>query len=118
MERRAAAAALLIVLVLGCLALWVGIPAGWLWVTKDLDAKGARFIIVIAGSIASMFGAAYFLRRLEDAYVRAGRAPGEERSGVLDSLLVVSAVVAIVALVIWWALIADNPNPSGPLQPL
>jgi hypothetical protein len=105
-------------LVAGSLAMWVGIPTGWLYVTKEIDAKGVRFIVVIAGIVASMAGAAILLRRLEGVYLSAGRSRGDERDAPLDMILVVSAVVAIVALVVWWALIADNPSPSGPLQPL
>jgi hypothetical protein len=33
-------------------------------------------------------------------------------------MLIASAVVALILLVLWWAFLADNPNPSGPLQPL
>ena len=40
------------------------------------------------------------------------------RLTLLDAFLVASAVVALVALVGWWAFLADSPNPSGPLQPL
>jgi hypothetical protein len=37
---------------------------------------------------------------------------------LLAVFLVVSAIIAAVALVVWWALLADSSNPSGPLQPL
>jgi len=37
---------------------------------------------------------------------------------LLEIFLVVSAVVAVVVLVAWWAFLADSPNPSGPLQPI
>jgi hypothetical protein len=37
---------------------------------------------------------------------------------LLELMLVISGVVALVALVVWWAFIADAANPSGPLQPV
>jgi hypothetical protein len=121
---------------LGSLALWIAIPAGWLWVTRDLQPLGARFLIVIVGCVSSMLGAGVFLYRLEAVYVRLTGAtepepatPGWLRSvgdaglprrrlTLLETFLVVSALIALVGLVLWWALLADSPNPSGPLQPI
>ena len=121
---------------LGSLALWIAIPAGWLWVTRDLQPLGARFLIVIVGCVSSMLGAGVFLYRLEAVYVRmTGMAQPEpappgwlrtvgdaglsrRRLTLLEIFLVVSALVALLALVVWWAFLADSPNPSGPLQPL
>ncbi len=121
-------------LAIGSLAIWTAIPAGWMWVTREIDG-GVRFLIVIAGCIASMSGAAFLLYRLEDALDRdadgTDREPappswlrpasGGQRAralGLLDVLLVVSALIAAVALIVWWAFFADSTNPSGPLQPL
>ena len=119
----------------GSLALWIAVPAGWLWVTRGLEA-GPRFVLAITGSVASMAGGAWVLYRLEAVYLRAA-GEVERRSfhpswtqtasesnehrpalSLLDRFLVASAVVALVALVVWWTLLADSPNPSGPLQPL
>ncbi len=33
-------------------------------------------------------------------------------------MLVISALIALVGLVLWWFFIADTANPSGPLQPI
>ena len=106
---------LFLLMALGSLALWIAIPVGWLWVGRDLDSAGARFLITLAGCVASMLGAAWFLFRVEASYLRS---KGIEGDGPLDTLIAASAVIAIVALVVWWALLADSPSPSGPLQPV
>ena len=119
----------------GSLAMWTAVPAGWLWVVRELEPAGLRFLIAIAGCVASMAGTAVLLYRLEASYegirgtagdpgppswLRAFNDDGAaaRRMSLLDTMLVASAVVAAVALVAWWALLADNPSPSGPLQPL
>jgi hypothetical protein len=120
----------------GSLAVWTAIPAAWLWLLRDLEPAATRFLITVPGCALTMFGAVLLLYRLEAAYERAGgaapsappppawrRSAGEDRRPgprltFLDLCLVVSALLALAALVCWWALLADSPNPSGPLQPL
>jgi ABC-type uncharacterized transport system permease subunit len=127
---------LIALMALGSLALWIALPAAWLWLTRDLQSVATRFLIVIAGCAITMVSAGALLFRLEAVYARitgtAGpvaepprylRTAAEERRPrrrltLLEIFLVVSAVVALVTLVVWWALLADAPNPSGPLQPL
>lgn len=134
MTNRLLRAALIGLLAIGSLAIWTAIPAGWMWVTRGIE-DGSRFLIVIAGCIASIAGAAVLLYRLEGVLHRVGGEPDREpgqpswlrpASGrwkaaplsLLDVFLVVSAIIAAVALVVWWAFFADSSNPSGPLQPL
>jgi hypothetical protein len=121
---------------LGSLALWTAIPAAWLWLTRDLQPNGTRFVISIACSAMTMLAAGALLYRLEAVYARlTGEARPEpapprwlrsnrelqrapEPMTLLDSFMVASAIVALVALVVWWAFLADSPDPSGPLQPV
>jgi hypothetical protein len=129
-------AGLIALMAIGSLALWIAIPAAWLWVTRNLDSFAARFLIVLAGCTITMASAGSLLYRLEAVYVRlrGAAAPvaqspaylstaAEQRRPrrpltLLEIFLVVSGVVALVGLVAWWAFLADSPNPSGPLQPL
>jgi hypothetical protein len=127
-------AALIGALAIGSLALWIGIPAGWMWATREIEG-GGRFVLVVVGCIASMWGAAVLLFRLEDFLNRVSGTPerepgppswrrpasGGQRSEPLSLLgvfLVISAIIAVIALVVWWAFFADSSNPSGPLQPV
>jgi hypothetical protein len=132
MGTRLFAAVFIALMALGSLAVWIAVPVGWLWVTRDLESPGARFVIVLFCCPITMVGAAALLYRVEAAYAQitqaASRGPArswlrsvgdEPRSvSVVETFLVVSAVIALLALVGWWFFLADNPNPSGPLQPV
>ena len=136
MRRQMLTAALVVLMAVGSLALWTLIPAGWMYVTREIEPAGARFVLTIFGCVASMAGAGSLLYRLESVYFRASgtvapdparpsflRTVSDDRAirprlGLLDTFMAASAVVALLALVLWWALLADSPNPSGPLQPL
>jgi hypothetical protein len=134
MTNRVLRGTLIAVLAIGSLGIWIGIPAGWMWVTREIDG-GGRLLIVIAGCIASMTGAAVLLFRLEGVLQRTGETPDREtvppswlrpasgdepaeRLSLLAVFLVVSAIIAGIGLVVWWTFFADTSNPSGPLQPL
>jgi hypothetical protein len=125
-----------VLMALGSLALWIALPAAWLWVTRDLQSVATRFLIVIAGCVITMMAGGWFLFRLEAVYARITgtavpaletprylRTAAEERRPrrrltLLEICLVASALVALAALVVWWVFLADSANPSGPLQPL
>jgi hypothetical protein len=129
-------AALVALMALGSLALWTAIPAGWMYATREIESDGARFVLTILGCVASMAGAGSLLYRLEAFYFRLSgshapepappsflRTINDERSvrprlGLLDRFMAASAVLALLALLLWWVLLADSANPSGPLQPL
>jgi len=105
------------VVVAGSLAVWTAVPVGWLYLTGDLVSDaGARLVIVIFGCPLTMALVSVLLSRVEAH--RRGLSPADEPWSLLEVALVASAVVALVGLVLWWALLADNPSPSGPLQPL
>jgi hypothetical protein len=127
---------LVALMALGSLALWTAIPVAWLWFTRDLQPDATRYIVVIVGCAVTMLIAAGFLYRLEATYARitgtvSGQIPArsawlrsvsdERRSPrhltLLDAFLVVSALLALVALVSWWAFLDHSPNPSGPTAP-
>jgi hypothetical protein len=136
MRTRLLKAGLIALMALGSLALWIAIPIAWLWVTRDLESVVTRFLVVIAGCAITMVSAGALLFHLEAVYARITGTTGPEpepprylrtvaeerrprrRLTLLEVFLVVSAVVAMVALVVWWAFLADSPNPSGPLQPI
>lgn len=130
------AVVLVAVMALGSLALWTAIPAAWLWLTRDVGTDGARYFIVLTGCAITMLLGAGLLYRLEAVYAGIKgaqkkhvpahspwlRSVSDERRPrgrltLLEVFLVVSAVVALVALVTWWAFLADTLNPSGPTAP-
>ena len=117
-------------IVSGGLALWTLIPYSWLQLTGGLS-PGARFVLVILGLPLTMALAFVLLIRVDthrqgllaehhrgstDAIDESSA--GNGRSSLLEVTLVASAIIALVGLVLWWAFIADSPDPSGPLQPI
>jgi hypothetical protein len=119
---RTGAGAVLVVLIMfiGSLVLWVGTPVLWLWIGSQIQgataslgtALGAMFI----GVIATIVLVASVLSKLSDFYRANCRARGLDDPGhfVLESVLVVSAGLTIVAFVVWFFLFAGaSPVPIG-----
>ena len=118
------------VIVSGGLALWTLIPYSWLQLTGGLS-PGARFVLVILGLPLTM-ALAFVLLIQVDAHrqkmlaerqhgstdVIDENSAGDGRSSLLEVTLVASAIIALIGLVMWWAFLADSPDPSGPLQPI
>jgi hypothetical protein len=105
--------------VLGSFAFWTVLPVGWIRMTSAFES-GAQFVLVIVGCPVTMVAAFLLLAKTEAHRRRLSPADHEEDGarGLLETSLVGSAIVALVALVIWWFFIADTANPSGPLQPI
>ena len=135
MTARAQTAGVVALMALGSLALWIAVPAAWLWATRGFESGGARFLVALPGCVLTMVGVGWLLYRLEAVYERLSGIEPEEpgppsylrmkkdagmrrRVSLLDALLVASAIAAVICLVIWWAFLADSPDPSGPLQPV
>ncbi len=119
---RTGAGAVLVVLIMfiGSLVLWVGTPLLWLWIGSQIQgatsslgaALGSSFVGVVLtiGLVASLLG------KLSDIYRANCRARGLADPGhvVLESVLVVSAALTLVAFVIWFFFFAGAaPAPIG-----
>ena len=124
---RLAAGLLLVVLALGCMALFIGIPVAALWgLSKITDSFLAHFLGGLVGIPLAMILFASALFRVNGLYLRMtvdfsdddewddldGR-PTLRRRGPLEPLLVASFAVALVAFVIWFLFFAENPNPAA-----
>ena len=104
-------------IVLGSVALWTVVPVAWLTATGAVVSHGgARFIIVMFGCPLSMGLVGLLLAVLEGH--RRALSPATEPRALLEPMLVLSGVLALAGLVLWWFLVAESPNPSGPLQPI
>jgi hypothetical protein len=108
-----------LVIVLGSLAFWTVVPIGWLYLAGDVTSHaGGRFLLAIFG-VPLMMALSFMLLSRVEAYRNELR-PVTSGNGVslLEAALVVSAVVAVIALVVWWAFLAEGGDVSGPLQPI
>jgi hypothetical protein len=99
---------LVTIMLVGSLALWVGVPIGWLWVGSKLEAITASLGLAIGTmmlgmvlTIASLFTLLTWLNR---RHVELQEARGRDVGGasVLEHTLVASAALAIVVYSIWF----------------
>jgi hypothetical protein len=123
---------LILLMVFLSLALWIAVPVGWLWIGSQLtdtqQATGGPYFVVGVGILLSMLGVGYVLTRLNRIYQRLTARPADPRvhaawmksmrggddevlgRGVLDVIMIGSAVTAIVAMAIWFFFLAGSPR--------
>jgi heme/copper-type cytochrome/quinol oxidase subunit 2 len=96
------------ILVLGSLALWIGVPLGWLWVGSKLQALTESLSVAIGtmmlGMVATIAGLIGVLTWLNRRHIEVRAARGREVSGAttLEHTLVASAALAVVAYSVWF----------------
>ena len=106
----------------GCLFLWTGIPLAWMRIAGWLSSTGyLAYLIAFCGCVATMAGWGWGLARLNALYLRLrGRdsshaaakwVPGDRRElTLLDKLVITSALLALVAFVVWYFVLAGTPS--------
>jgi hypothetical protein len=105
---------LLLLMVLGSLVLWVGIPFGWLWVAGQMQAAtgnlGVALAVAMIGVVLSIALVIPLLVRLNEAYRARRIARGLDDTGnlALEGVLVTSAGIALVGFTIWFLLFAGT----------
>lgn len=116
---RGGARALLTVamMVIGSLVLWVGVPAGWLWIGSQIQAEtdnlGLAIVAMLVGVVVSVILLARLLMSLNRWNEELREAAGHEPRGttLLEMVLVITAGVAVVAFGIWF-FVFTGPGPS------
>lgn len=121
-RERVAGAFVLVVLVLACVTFWAGVPLATLWaLSKATDDFVAHFVIGLIGVPVAMALFSPILFWLNGLYLRVtgvvARLEADEEEagwqrrlrGPLEPLLLVSFVIAAVALTIWFFVFAENP---------
>lgn len=111
-----ASAALVLLMLIGCLFLWVGVPLGWLWIGSQVQGSGslgAALMVTMVGIIISIavlvVGLSWLNRRHAELNERRQR---RQRSSALEVILVSSAGLAVVCFVVWFFLFAGaSPLP-------
>jgi hypothetical protein len=102
-----ASAALVLVMLVGCLFLWVGVPLGWLWIGSQVQGSaslGTAMMVTMAGIVVTIILVVIALGRLNRLHVelqqrRTGSPPV---SSPLEVILVSSAALAAVGFGIWF----------------
>jgi hypothetical protein len=104
-----------LIMVVGSLVLWVGVPLGWLYIGSlvqgETDSVGAAIGAALVGATVSIIGLAWVLARLnayhEELQIRRGAQP----SPLLEIVIVAAAGIALVGFVVWFFFI-EGPGPS------
>jgi hypothetical protein len=132
-------AGIVALMALGSVAIWIGSPIFWMWLTSKLQegrtqASLGPYVLLLAGIIATSIVLAKCLSALNRLY---GRVDGGEptialhmawmrmrggeherdlrRTSVLDVVMVVSVMVAGTAFLIWYFVTDPTPpNVGGP----
>ena len=131
--RRGGTGSLIALMVVGSIAMWTAIPFGGLWLAAQLNGGSTRLspaaaLVALVGIPVAMVLAARGLAQLERVYMRLTgttrprRVPATRRSvsdassgpppSVLDTISVVSVLIAIVAFAGWFFFVAGSSLPA------
>lgn len=107
-----ASAALVLVMLAGCLFLWVGVPLGWLWIGSQVQGSaslGTALLVTMVGITVTIIGVVMVLGRLNHLHAQlrerrtgSANAVSGPRASALEVLLVSSAGIAVVGFGIWF----------------
>jgi hypothetical protein len=106
-----------VIMVGASLALWIGVPAGWLWIGSQVQGStgnvGTAIAVMLVGAIVSIVALAWLLGRLNRVHEHLRAARGAEQTGppLLEVVLVVTAAIALVGFAIWFFVFA-GPGPE------
>jgi hypothetical protein len=98
---------LILIMFVGSLVLWVGVPVGWLWVGSQLQASSSMTTAVGAmmiGMLLTIAAVVAGLGWLNRKHVELQEARGlpESETTALELVLVVSAVIAVIGFFVWF----------------
>jgi hypothetical protein len=109
-----AAVLLFLMMLLGGLVLWVGLPVGWLYVGSQVqgatDSLGAALAVMAVGLVASIAGVVATLGWMSRKHAELREARGLEGGGqvALEGIMAVSATLAVAGFVAWFLLFSGS----------
>src|SRR3954453_22735812 len=134
MTRRIAGAFLILLMAVGSILLWIGIPVGWLYLVSQLvdssQPSMGPYVLVLVGIPATMVAMGKVLALLDRAYGRVTRAAPQGRAqmpwhrslrgdraparahSVLDVVMVASVTLAVLCFAVWFFLFAGSSLPT------
>jgi hypothetical protein len=133
--KKLAALILILLMIVGSLVLWIGIPVGWIVLASRLTNTTAPtfgpYVLVLIGIPTSMFLFGRLLYRLNSLYgdvtgttphvqvrsawlksMRAERGNTRPRT-VLDVVMIASVSVAVLIFLVWFFAFAGSSLPGG-----
>ena len=102
-----ASVALVLVMLAGCLFLWVGVPLAWLWIGSQVESSlslGTAMMVTMCGIVVTIIVVVIELGRLNlwHAELQERRNRRSGNTSALEVMLVSSAGIAIVGFGIWF----------------
>ena len=94
-------------IVLGCVALWIGIAVGGLWVAGQVTDDAEVFLFIALGGIPlSMIACGWVIYRLNAIYDDL-HDEDEQYFPLTEVAMTASAVVALVLMLLWFFFLAE-----------
>ena len=135
MTRRLEAGLIVAIMLVGAFSLWTVIPLGWLWIGSQLvgtqEPRLWAYFVVLVGIVVSVIAVAKILAALNRRFLALkgdeeyrSKIPlpwmesmrdeqHSQRATVLDLVLVASAIMAGLAMLLWFFVAAQSPLPGG-----
>jgi hypothetical protein len=132
--RHVAATFLVLLMIVAALSMWTVIPLGWVWIgsriSKTQDPAGGPYMVVLVGIVVSILVVSWLLGRLNRVYVHlTGTNTVEpiranwlksmrDTAGVpnyptvLETVIVASVILAVLAMTVWFFVAAGSPLPN------
>jgi hypothetical protein len=133
--RNVAATAVFLAMLLAAFSLWTLIPLGWVYIASKLAKSQfpsiGPYMLVVVGIIVTVLIDAWIIGRLNDLYVRVTGSnrlvqsrPGWLKSmrdtgpvhgsvTVVEAVMMSSVMLAALALMVWFFLLAGSPLPNN-----
>jgi hypothetical protein len=133
--RMPAAGGLIVLMAIGSVVLWIGIPVGWLYGASQLVNSSqptlGPYVLVIFGIPVTMFLFGRLLFTLDRVFERVtgresvsdfrppwlrsmrGERSVSRRLSVLEGVMIVSVTLAVIAFAIWFLVFAGSSLPSA-----
>jgi len=132
--RNAAATVVVVVMIVAALSMWTVIPLSWVWVGSKIsetqEPSGGPYMVVLVGIVTSILLISWLLGRLNRIYVHMTgtntvapirpawlKSMRDERAAVnnptvLETVIVTSVILAIIAMATWFFVAAGSPLPN------
>lgn len=132
--RNVGATLIVVGMIVAALSMWTVIPYGWVWVGSKLsdtqEPSGGPYMVVLVGIVSSILIVSWLLGRLNRIYVHLTgtntvspirpawlKSMRDERDAprvptVLETVVVSSVVIAVLAMAGWFFLLAGSPLPN------
>ena len=105
---------LVLIMVVGSLVLWLGVPLGWLWIASQVQAAtgslGVALTVALVGVVLSIAVLVALLTWLSNRHRSLRVARGRDDTGhlMLEVVMVVSAGVVLTAFAVWFLLFSGS----------